>query len=327
MHTYRIGHIPIMETKEQEPNKLKEILSQIVFESEENREKTDIAFEHEDDRERTDLLLDRLIARYEWAGWIRKERICQLRSRINTKDFVMKIVDDFDCYENELKILIDLKGLHRTIPLIDYEYIPETRFNMLLFEYYFFPPPSVIHQRNQVQTYMNYLLEAIEYIHSKGIVHRDIKTSNIGVTFDGDTVADLVLADFGLAGYQSDKLTLRQTVGTEAYRAPEMLVNPEYGNNVDIWSAGVVFAQLLTGGDDLFETDLSVQEAVRDKGKWMKEFHLDIEKNNQALDLLWKMLALNPTERISASNALEHEYFKSTYNPKRSRKYIWKFAH
>ena len=89
-------------------------------------------------------------------------------------------------------------------------------------------------------------MSGIAYLHKCKIIHRDIKCSNILMNSKGD----ICIGDFGLARRDNQDYNKRytQTVVTLCYRAPEILLGSrEYGPAVDIWSAGCVFAELLTG--------------------------------------------------------------------------------
>lgn len=91
---------------------------------------------------------------------------------------------------------------------------------------------------------MTQLLCGIEHCHLRGIMHRDVKTSNILVNNDGI----LKLGDFGLANVVSlkSKQPLTSRVVTLWYRPPELLMgSTSYGVSVDLWSVGCVFAELL----------------------------------------------------------------------------------
>ena len=91
---------------------------------------------------------------------------------------------------------------------------------------------------------MAQLLDALEYSHNHGVVHRDIKPSNIMITQDGQ----VKIADFGIAKIESSDLTQVGTVlGTPVYMSPEQFMGLAADRRSDIYSAGVILYQLLTG--------------------------------------------------------------------------------
>lgn len=98
----------------------------------------------------------------------------------------------------------------------------------------------------QVKCYMQQLLCGLDHCHSRGVLHRDIKGSNLLIDNDGI----LKIADFGLASFfdphQSQPLTSR--VVTLWYRPPELLLGATYyGTSVDLWSTGCILAELYAG--------------------------------------------------------------------------------
>ena len=99
------------------------------------------------------------------------------------------------------------------------------------------PPP-------EIAGIMRDLLAGLQYSHERGVVHRDIKPANIMLTRDGRAK----IADFGIARIGGSSLTLTGTVmGTPAYMSPEQISGETVDARSDIWSAGVVLYQLLTG--------------------------------------------------------------------------------
>ncbi len=91
---------------------------------------------------------------------------------------------------------------------------------------------------------MEHLLAGLQYSHDKGVMHRDIKPGNVILANDGQ----VKLADFGIARIESSVMTVVGTVlGTPAYMSPEQLMGQSIDRRSDIYSAGVLLYQLLTG--------------------------------------------------------------------------------
>lgn len=94
--------------------------------------------------------------------------------------------------------------------------------------------------QSEVKTLLHQLVSATAHMHSQWIVHRDLKTSNLLMNNRGQ----LKIADFGLARHLGEPLT--QLVVTLWYRAPELLLGAvTYGAEVDMWSIGCIFGELL----------------------------------------------------------------------------------
>lgn len=107
------------------------------------------------------------------------------------------------------------------------------------------------------------IIDAVSYIHERGIVHRDLKTANI--LFDhlsNNEVSSVKIIDFGFGDKQQmSNASYDDHVGTLTYMAPEVAFNHEYTKSVDIWAIGIIMHILLTGGKHPFynkETDTSV---------------------------------------------------------------------
>ncbi len=87
---------------------------------------------------------------------------------------------------------------------------------------------------------------ALYYLHSYGIVHRDLKLENIMMT-DNSEQSVPKLVDFGLSKFMGPLETSNDPFGTVGYAAPEILKKLPYGKSVDIWSLGVIIYVLLVG--------------------------------------------------------------------------------
>jgi serine/threonine-protein kinase len=91
---------------------------------------------------------------------------------------------------------------------------------------------------------MGQVLNALAYAHARGVIHRDIKPANVMLTSEGDAK----LADFGIARLENSAMTQVGTLmGTPSYMAPEQLRGEALDARADIWAAGVMLYQLLTG--------------------------------------------------------------------------------
>ncbi|CAK72784.1 unnamed protein product (macronuclear) [Paramecium tetraurelia] len=167
---------------------------------------------------------------------------------------------------------------------------------------------------NNVRTIMRKLLGNLKILHSHRIIHRDLKPDNLMFSRKNDYTS-LVLVDFGLATSELLDKYLFPKCGTPGYVAPEVLSSrsdQRYNCKVDIFSAGCIFYKLLTGhslfmGSNFDEVLNSNKTCYVDLDLPMDGIYI----TEQSLDILKKMLNKNPKIRVSAAQALSHQFFDS----------------
>lgn len=136
------------------------------------------------------------------------------------------------------------------------------------------------------------ILRGLDYIHSQGVLHRDIKLDNILL----DNNNTIKICDFGISRMIIPDHRMTEQSGTPAFMAPEIIAGQGYeGYASDLWSLGVVLYSLLTGtlpfrGNNSIELNENIL-----KGSFNKE----IKVSNEVKDLLEKLLNVNPAERIT----------------------------
>ena len=150
--------------------------------------------------------------------------------------------------------------------------------------------------------FFHQLINALYYLHSQNITHRDIKIDNLLL----DSNFNLKLIDFGLSTkYKEDEL-LNQPCGTIVYAAPEVLDYKDYhGMLADVWSCGIVLYGMLSGFLPFGNSDDEINKKMVLAGKIkMPKFFSEGAKN-----LLKHMLDINPLSRYTLDDIMEHPWF------------------
>jgi len=150
----------------------------------------------------------------------------------------------------------------------------------------------------------------LEYIHSQDIVHRDLKPENLLLEAE-DTDTKIKLTDFGLSKIYDNEFMLVTACGTPGYVAPEILSATLYGPPVDMWSAGVIMYILLCGYPPFYnENDAVLFESILSANFHFHTPYWD-HISKPAKDLIRKLLVVEPTGRLTATQAKEMEWFAS----------------
>ncbi|KAL1231768.1 Cyclin-dependent kinase [Trichinella pseudospiralis] len=188
---------------------------------------------------------------------------------------------------------------------------------------------------HNVQLLLYQLLRGLTYCHSKKILHRDLKPQNLLISIYGE----LKLADFGLARAKSiPSRSYSCEVVTLWYRPPDVLLGSQkYSTSLDMWGVGCIFAEMITG-TVLFAGSKDIQHQLQSifeilgtpSGKFWKDLNLEFSPSFVKKKLLPKswskvstkfshipycenllslFLKLEPSERITADDALQHCYF------------------
>uniref|UniRef100_A0A3P8Y7J6 non-specific serine/threonine protein kinase n=1 Tax=Esox lucius TaxID=8010 RepID=A0A3P8Y7J6_ESOLU len=163
----------------------------------------------------------------------------------------------------------------------------------------------------QIATVCVSVLRSLSYLHTQGVIHRDIKSDSILLTSDGR----IKLSDFGFCAQVSKEVPKRKSlVGTPYWMAPEVISRLPYGTEVDIWSLGIMVIEMVDGEPPYFnEPPLQAMRRIRDNlPPRLKESHKVSSVLRAFLDL---MLVREPSQRATAQELLQHPFLKLSGPP------------
>ncbi|XP_046753365.1 calcium/calmodulin-dependent protein kinase type II alpha chain isoform X19 [Diprion similis] len=152
------------------------------------------------------------------------------------------------------------------------------------------------------------ILESVHHCHHNGVVHRDLKPENLLLASKAKGAA-VKLADFGLAiEVQGEQQAWFGFAGTPGYLSPEVLKKEPYGKPVDIWACGVILYILLVGYPPFWDEDQHRLYAQIKAGAYDYPSPEWDTVTTEAKNLINQMLTVNPSKRITASEALKHPW-------------------
>ncbi|MCQ2821524.1 MAG: protein kinase [archaeon] len=254
----------------------------------------------------------------------------EILSQINECEFVVKMLDSFYSVDDSGKLVQNLVFEYVTRNLD--AYIQE------------FSERQTSIPINEIKRITKEMLMGLNYCHQKNIVHRDLKPENILFSDTGH----VKICDFG-SSKKIDSIFVKSTpyMVSRYYRAPELLLGEsQYDSSIDIFAAGCIFAEMFmktplfqgsTEGMQLFEhlavlgtpnkgyfneykdipqefrkyfEEISAMESLDLKILLNPQFVYSLDDANNAADLLKRMICWVPSQRISASLALQHPFLK-----------------
>lgn len=164
-----------------------------------------------------------------------------------------------------------------------------------------------------VRFYAAQICMAVGYLHSKGIMHRDLKLENILV----DEQGYLKIIDYGLAKTLTGDQTSKTFCGTPEYLAPEMVLHQGHDFAVDWWALGILIYEMLIGVTPFYnkERKLLLLKIRQSKVVFPDKRKYKIDYSDEFVDLVLKLLNKDKKERLGSSGdseeILKHPFFSS----------------
>ncbi|CAN6632583.1 casein kinase II subunit alpha' [Trichomonascus vanleenenianus] len=254
--------------------------------------------------------------------------------------------------KREIKILHNLKGGPNIISLIDIVREPLSKTPALIFEHVENADFRVLYPTFtdfDIRFYMYELLRALDYAHSKGIMHRDVKPHNVMINH---SKRQLRLIDWGLAEFYHPGTAYNVRVASRYFKGPELLVDMQlYDYSLDLWSFGAMLASMVFKKEPFFHGNSNTDQLVKIARvlgteklyEYLDKYDLELGPDYEALgtfnerkwdrfvtqenqqylseelfDLLSNLLRYDHQERLTAQEAMNHAYFEPVRNAQMS---------
>ena len=246
--------------------------------------------------------------------------------------------------KREIKILQNLTGGVNVIKLLDVVREPTTKTPSLIFEHVNNTDFKVLYPTltdYDIRYYINELLKALDFCHSQGVMHRDVKPHNVMIDH---SKRELRLIDWGLAEFYHPGKEYNVRVASRYFKGPELLVDlQEYDYSLDMWSLGCMFAGMIFRKEPFFAGHDNYDQLVRiakvlgtdELYAYLNKYRIELDPNfenligrhsrkpwnkyvtaenqhmvsTEAIDFLDKLLRYDHQERITAKEAQSHPFF------------------
>ncbi|CCH42999.1 Casein kinase II subunit alpha [Wickerhamomyces ciferrii] len=246
----------------------------------------------------------------------------------------VKILQNLTGGPNVIALLDLVKDTHSKIPALIFEEVKNVDFRTLYAKF----------KRGDIQFYFTQLLTALDYSHSMGIIHRDVKPQNIMIDpFN----RRLRLIDWGLAEFYHPGVDYNVRVASRYHKGPELLVNlNQYDYSLDLWSVGAMLAAIIFKKEPFFRGDSNFDQLIKiakvlgtdELYVYLKKYGLRLSKeynevltpcprkpwsafvndnnkylvDDEVVDLIDNLLRYDHQERLTAKEAMAHPFFKGT---------------
>lgn len=164
------------------------------------------------------------------------------------------------------------------------------------------------------------MVVAIKYLHDKGISHRDLKPENILLCSADENETLIKVTDFGLSKFFDATQMMKTFCGTPNYLAPEVLMTKgegAYTNKIDNWSLGVILYICLSGYPPFTDENTSAsleKQITQGMYDFPSTFWSGVSR--QAIDVIKRLLCLDPNKRATLEQILEHPWIKADHEMK-----------
>mmetsp|Transcript_3967 Transcript_3967/g.3386 ORF Transcript_3967/g.3386 Transcript_3967/m.3386 type:complete len:338 (-) Transcript_3967:256-1269(-) len=246
--------------------------------------------------------------------------------------------------KREIKILQNLSKGPNIVQLLDVVRDPASKTTSLVFEHVNNTDYRVLYPELSdfdVRYYIYEVMKALDFCHSQGIMHRDVKPHNIMIDHEK---RELRLIDWGLAEFYFPEKDYNVRVASRYFKGPELLVDFQYYDySLDIWSLGCMFAGMIFMKEPFFHGNDNYDQLEKinrvlgtaDLFEYIDKYNIELDGHfegilgrhskkpwtkfvtnenkhlvtNEALDLLSKMLVYDHAERITPKEAMQHAFF------------------